>query len=154
MQKILNKAWSNRQKGLYYQNPYQALIVASLIERETRYIEEYNKIAAVILNRLAKNMRLQIDAAVLYGLEKTSGPLTKNDLLKNTPYNLYKHKGLPPTPISMPAEPAIIAALHPENSKNLYYVLSADARHIFSTNYQDHLIAVKKLRQHQATEGK
>ena len=150
MQKTLDAEWQKKSKNLYYKNKYQALIVASLIERETYHQSEYKKIAAVILNRLEKNMRLQIDAAVLYGLNKTNGPLTKKDLSINTKYNLYKIKGLPPTPIAMPIKQAIIAAMNPDSSKNLYYVLSTSGKHIFTTNYKDHLIAVKKLRAHQS----
>ena len=93
-----------------------------------------------------KNMRLQIDAAVFYGLNKTSGQLSKKDLKTKTPYNLYKRYGLPPTPIAMPIDQAIYAALHPNKSKYLYYVLAKNGGHIFSENYTQHLKAVKMLR--------
>ena len=143
MQTILAKQWSKRQTNLYYKNPYEALIVASLIEKESKYIPEQVTIAAVILNRLKKRMRLQIDAAVFYGQNRTSGTLSKKDLRQKTPYNLYTRYGLPPTPIAMPAESAIYAALHPAKTDVLFYVLSKSGKHIFNKSYKGHLKAIK-----------
>lgn len=139
MQTVLNNAWQNRAPNLPYQNAYQALIVASLIERETSDYAEKPVIASVILNRLEKNMPLQIDPTVLYGLSKTfDGPLTKADLKRKTPYNTYLKLGLPPTPICMPSESSINAALHPAQTDYLYYVATGHGGHNFSVTYADH----------------
>ncbi len=139
MQIILQKEWQNRAPNLPYQNAYQALIVASLIERETSVDAEKPTIASVILNRLQKNMRLQIDPTVLYGISKTfEGPITKTDLKTKTPYNTYLITGLPPTPICMPSESSIYAALHPAQTDYLYYVATGVGGHNFSATYVDH----------------
>jgi len=136
MQAILDFEWKHRQSFLPYRNVYQALIVASLIETEAKVDEEREKIAGVIVRRLKKWMHLQIDAAINYGLEYPYGQkLTKADLKKDTPYNTYLHYRLPPTPICMPGEKSIYAALHPDNSDTLYYVARGDGKHVFSKNY-------------------
>lgn len=145
MHNALQKAWQNRAANLPYQNPYIALIVASLIEKETAQSKERAKIAGVILRRLQKNMRLQIDASVIYGLgDAYKNTLTKEDLKKDTPYNTYLHEGLPPTPIAMPSMPSIIAALHPKPGTSLYYVARGDGYHEFTDTLQDHHEAVRK----------
>lgn len=149
MENILHDLWEHRAEALPYKRPYDVLIIASLIERESKFIPEQPMIAAVIVNRLKKSMRLQIDAAVLYGLNRHSGTLTRADLKKKTPYNLYKRHGLPPTPIAMPGISAIYAALHPAITSALYYVLDEAGRHHFTDNYQLHLKAVQRLRQRQ-----
>lgn len=147
MQIILQKEWQNRAPNLPYQNDYQALIVASLIERETSVDAEKPTIASVILNRLQKNMRLQIDPTVLYGISKTfQGPITKTDLKTKTPYNTYVITGLPPTPICMPSESSINAALHPAQTDYLYYVATGTGGHNFSATYSDHEQQVKEYR--------
>jgi UPF0755 protein len=136
MQTILNFEWQRRAKSLPYRNAYQALIVASLIETEARVDDEREKIAGVIVRRLKKWMHLQVDAAINYGLGYPYGrKLTKADLKKNTPYNTYLHYRLPPTPICMPGEKSIYAALHPAAGDALYYVARGDGRHEFSKNY-------------------
>ena len=143
MMSILNKEWSGRAVGLPYKNAYQALTAASMIEKEATLDSEKPIVAGVIIRRLKKGMRLQIDPTVSYGLNQTlDKALTKSDLRKNTPYNTYVHYGLPPTPIDMPGEASIHAALHPDQSNYIYYVAKGDGSHKFSTNYQDHLKAI------------
>lgn len=140
MQKVLQNAWQSRAPNLSYKDAYQALIVASLIERETSVDSEKPIIASVILNRLKKNMRLQIDPTVEYGLEKTfSGKITKADLHSKTDYNTYVINGLPPTPICMPEISSINAALHPADTDYLYYVATGNGGHYFSKTYAEHL---------------
>lgn len=149
MQRKLNQAWQIRAANLPYQDPYEVLIVASLIEKESHLEGERPKIAAVILKRLGINMLLQIDAAVIYGLgEKYQGKLSKVSLNVKTPYNTYLNKGLPPTPIAMPSMSAINAALHPEYSEALYYVANGGGGHVFSDNYKDHKLAVAQYWQY------
>lgn len=120
--------------------PYQVVIVASLIERESRLKEEYPKVSRVVYNRLKKNMTLGIDASILYGLGRTSGVLKQSDLEKNTPYNTRLRPGLPPTPIASPGDAALEGALAPATGDWLYYVLaSKDGRQLFTSNYQEFL---------------
>ncbi len=148
MQRILQTQWQNRAPNLPYENAYQALIAASLIERETSVEAEKPIIASVILNRLQKNMRLQIDPTVLYGISKTFvGPITKTDLKTKTPYNTYLITGLPPTPICMPSESSIYAALHPAQTDYLYYVATGTGGHNFSATYADHENQVKEYKE-------
>jgi UPF0755 protein len=145
MQHKLNHAWQQRAVDLPYTNPYQALIVASLIEKETAVAQERPLIAGVILRRLQKNMLLQIDAAVIYGLGKTyTGSLLRRDLTIPTPYNIYLHPGLPPTPIAMPSIASIEAALHPAVSDALYYVAKGDGSHLFSATYTQQQLAAQR----------
>lgn len=147
MQMILQTNWNNRAPNLPYQNSYQALIVASLIERETAVDAEKPVIASVILNRLAKPMRLQIDPTVQYGLNKTfGGVITKKELETKSPYNTYLIDGLPPTPICMPSQSSIIAALHPAQTDYLYYVATGIGGHNFSKTYAEHLKQVEKYK--------
>src|SRR3990167_4199395 len=128
-----------RAPGLPYQNAYQALIVASLIEKETSVNAEKPLISSVIVNRLAKHMRLQIDPTVQYGLDKTfGGPITKIELATKTPYNTYLIDGLPPTPICMPSQSSLLAALHPATTDYLYYVATGNGGHNFSRTYAEH----------------
>lgn len=142
----LQKEWQKRATGLPYKNPYQALIVASLVEKETGQTNERPLVAGVILKRLQINMPLQIDAAVIYGLRNScGGRLTRADLHCETPYNTYKHKGLPPTPISMPGRASIHAALNPIISNNLYYVSKNNGTHEFSATLEKQTAAVKKF---------
>ncbi|PIZ04050.1 MAG: endolytic transglycosylase MltG [Gammaproteobacteria bacterium CG_4_10_14_0_8_um_filter_38_16] len=144
MQTTLQQAWQHRASNLPYEDAYQALIVASLIERETALDSEKPTIASVILNRLKKKMRLQIDPSVLYGLKKSFGvPITKTDLQSKTPYNTYQIKGLPPTPICMPSQSSLEAALHPATTDYLYYVANGKGGHNFSKTFPEHLIQSK-----------
>jgi UPF0755 protein len=144
MDRHLKAAWEGRAHGLPYQKPYDLLIAASLIEREVRLSEERALVSAVIVNRLRKKMRLQIEATVLYGLGRSSGRVRYKDLKKDTPYNTYLHGGLPPTPIALPSLASLEAAGHPEKSDVLYYVLCDDAgHHCFSSAWSAHQKAVR-----------
>lgn len=145
LQKRLKTAWDNRDISVPYHCPYEALIVASLIEKETACSKEKPLIAGVILGRLEKGMLLQVDPTVIYGLgAKFTGKLKKTDLLINTTYNTYVHKGLPPTPIAMPSIDSIEAALHPAKTTHLYYVAKGDGTHEFSDFLKGQIEAIKK----------
>ncbi len=139
----LQQEWQQRNTD-QYQCPYQALIVASLLEREVRRPEELELVAGVILTRLAKGMRLQIDASTIYGLgEAYDGKLTRQQLrTDDSAYNTYRHHGLPPTPICLPGRQAIRAALHPKFGY-LYYVAKKDGSHHFSKELAEHNRAVR-----------
>lgn len=145
MAKKLEQAWAQRSANLNLNTPYEALIVASLVEKETAQLKERPKIAGVILRRLSLDMPLQIDASVIYGLGRYL-PLTRADLTRDTEYNTYLHRGLPPTPIGMPSESSIFAALHPSKGDFLYYVAKGDGTHTFSKDLQAHHIAVTQYR--------
>ncbi len=145
MRNYLQEQWPRRARGLPYRSPYQALIVASMVEKETALPREMPIIAAIILKRLKIWMHLQIDSTVIYGLEPHfSGNLTINDLKKKTPYNTYTKYGLPPTPIAMPSALAIHAALHPAKTPYLYYVAKGDGSHQFSVTLAEQNAAVAK----------
>lgn len=147
MQQYLNTNWQTRAQDLPYENAYQALIAASIIEKETAIASELNKVAGVIVRRLQQSMLLQVDPTVVYGLgahyEKS---LTKADLKYDTPYNTYLHLGLPPTPIAIPSPGAIHAALHPEPGEALYFVARGDGSHVFSDSLAAHNQAVQEYR--------
>ncbi len=146
MQMHLKKQWENRAPDLPYKSPYQALIIASMVEKETARSDERPLIAEVINQRLAKGMRLQIDPTVIYGLgKKYTGVITKKDLETVTPYNTYRKSGLPPTPICLPSLASIHAVMHPVLGTYVYYVATGYGGHFFSSNYQDHLHAIKKF---------
>ena len=143
MQQKLATAWLGREAGLPYATPYQALIMASIIEKETGRAVERPQIAGVFLNRLRLGMRLQTDPTVIYGVgERFDGNLRKKDLLLDTPYNTYTRAGLPPTPIAMPGLGAIEAALHPMKTRALYFVGKGDGSHAFSSTLAEHNRAV------------
>lgn len=146
MQQKLNQAWQSRSAGLPYANPYEALIMASIVEKETGKAGERAQIARVFLSRLKIGMRLQTDPAVIYGLgESFDGNLRKQDLLKDTPYNTYTRTGLPPTPIANPGMGAIEAALNPATGTGyLYFVGKGDGGHVFSKTLAEHNRAVAK----------
>lgn len=146
MQSVLNSEWNLRAPGLSYQNAYEALIVASLLEKESAIPEERAKIAGVILRRLQKRMRLQIDPTAIYGLDLSHRQITRSDLNRDSPYNTYRHFGLPPTPIAMPSRSSIFAALHPMPGNALYYMATGDGSHVFSASYAEHRRAVEKYR--------
>lgn len=141
----LNEAWETRSPGLPYKSAYEALIMASIIEKETGAAEERPLIAAVFINRTRKGMRLQTDPTVIYGMGASfDGNLRKADLQRDTPYNTYTRKGLPPTPIAMPGEAAIRAALNPARSDALYFVARGNGTHVFSASLDEHNRAVNR----------
>lgn len=145
MRRELTNAWRHRAPDLPYKTPYQALIVASIIERETAIPEERPRIAGVLVRRLKRGMRLAVDPTVIYGLGRAfDGNLRRSDLRHDTPYNTYLHRGLPPTPISMPGVKSIQAALHPAGGRALYYVSRGDGSHQFSNTLREHRQAVAK----------
>lgn len=145
MQSKLAKAWATRDENLPYKNSYQALIMASIVEKETGKPSERPMIAGVFVNRLRLGMRLQTDPTVIYGMgAQYNGNIRKKDLLKDTPYNTYTRDGLPPSPIAMPGAAAIDAVLHPERTKALYFVGKGDSSHAFSDNLEAHNRAVVK----------
>ena len=145
MQKKLNYEWSHRADNLPYKNSYEALIMASIIEKETGKSIEASQIAGVFLHRLSIGMKLQSDPTVIYGIgKKFNGDITKKDLLTDTPYNTYTRMGLPPAPITMPSLVSIHAALHPTKTDALYFVGKGDGTHYFSANLTEHNQAVRK----------
>ncbi|MDW5378892.1 endolytic transglycosylase MltG [Halomonas sp. HP20-15] len=145
MQHTLEAVWAQRDEGLPLETPYQALIMASLIERETGADGERRKIAGVFTRRLAKGMRLQTDPTVIYGLgDDYDGNITRADLRRETPYNTYLIEGLPPTPIAMPGRAALEAAVHPAEGGTLYFVAKGDGSHHFSKTLDEHNAAVRR----------
>lgn len=144
-QEKLMAAWEARAPGLPYRTPYEALIMASIVEKETGAAFERPQIAGVFMNRIRLGMRLQTDPTVIYGLgERFDGRLRRVDLQTDTPYNTYTRAGLPPTPIAMPSEAAIRAALNPAKTDALYFVSRNDGTHVFSRNLDAHNRAVNR----------
>jgi UPF0755 protein len=145
MQNTLQASWAQRAADSPLKSPYEALILASIIERETGLPHERKRIAGVFIRRLKRGMLLQTDPTVIYGMgEAYDGNIRKRDLLRDTPYNTYRHKGLTPTPIAMPSRAAIDAALHPESGKALYFVATGEGGHYFSETLEEHNKAVRK----------
>ncbi|MDJ0748651.1 MAG: endolytic transglycosylase MltG [Woeseiaceae bacterium] len=160
MQEVLAEEWRSRGGETLVQTPYEALILASIIEKETARADERQRIAGVFTRRLAKRMRLQTDPTVIYGIGPGfNGNLTRKDLRTDTPYNTYTRHGLPPTPIAMPGAAAIQAALHPADGEELYFVATGlgDGSHKFSKTREEHEAAVdeylKRLRQNRREGG-
>jgi UPF0755 protein len=145
MVKRLNEEWARRASGLPYKSPYEALIMASIIEKETGQKSERNMVAAVFVNRLKRGMLLQTDPTVIYGMgEKYQGNIRKRDLETDTPYNTYTRTGLPPTPIALPGTASLAAALNPARSDVLYFVSRGNGTSEFNNNLNDHNRAVNK----------
>lgn len=145
MQRHLAREWETRASGLPYSSPYQALIMASIVEKETGREQDRSLVAAVFVNRLRLGMLLQTDPTVIYGLgERFDGNLRKRDLLADTPYNTYTRVGLPPTPIAMPGLASLQTALHPAASQALYFVARGDGSSQFSRTLDEHNQAVNR----------
>jgi UPF0755 protein len=145
MQQLLSEAWAGRAKGLPLSSPDEALILASIVEKETGLASERPRIAGVFTRRLKHGMRLQTDPTVIYGLgEAFDGNLRRRHLVTDTPYNTYTRKGLPPTPICLPGPAAIQAALHPADGRSMYFVARGDGSHEFSATLEQHNRAVRK----------
>jgi len=146
MTETLQKEWNDKAEGLPYKTPYEALIMASIIEKETGIAEERTAISGVFFRRLQKGMRLQTDPTVIYGMgEHYNGNIRRKDLRKDTLYNTYTRFGLPPTPIALPSKESLYAALHPAAGKSLYFVATgSEGRHQFSNTLIAHNKAVRK----------
>ena len=146
LDEVLAKEWEQRATDTPYTEPYQALIMASLVEKETGVPQERGQIAGVFVRRMAMGMLLQTDPTVIYGLgDRYSGKLTRAHLKESTPYNTYMNAGLPPTPISMVGREAIHAALNPVEGNSLYFVARGDGTHVFSDDLDAHNNAVKEF---------
>jgi UPF0755 protein len=147
---ILAAAWEKRQAGLPFQTPQQALIMASIVEKETGRSDERDRVAAVFVNRLRKNMRMQSDPTIIYGIAGGQGPLgrpiTRADIDQKTAYNTYQIDGLPPTPITNPGRLAIEATLNPAQTNEVYFVADGSGGHAFSETLKEHNAAVANWR--------
>ena len=145
LKRVLGGAWQQREKGLPIKTSYEALILASIVEKETGIAAERPKIAGVFINRMRRGMRLQTDPTVIYGIGMSyDGNIRKKDLQTKTSYNTYKIDGLPPTPIALSSKEAIMAVMHPEKTKALYFVAKGGGEHYFSNNLKEHNRAVRK----------
>lgn len=145
LQQTLEREWSARAEGLPLKSPYEALILASIVEKETGVASERPRIAGVFVRRLQKGMRLQTDPTVIYGIGPDfDGDIRFRDLRRDTPYNTYTRDGLPPTPIALAGADAIHAALHPADGKELYFVAKGDGSHEFSASLEAHNRAVRQ----------
>ncbi len=146
MQLVLKQEWQEKAEALPFTTPYEALILASIVEKETAVVAERPLIAGLFIRRLQAGMLLQTDPTVIYGMgDSYQGDIAYKDLKAATPYNTYIIKGLPPTPIAMPGRAAIYAVLHPYNSNNLYFVARGDGTHQFSATLKDHNLAVNNF---------
>ncbi|MFK5970113.1 MAG: endolytic transglycosylase MltG [Candidatus Marithrix sp.] len=143
MEKVLAKIWEQRKEDFLLKTPYEVLILASIVEKETAAVEERPLIAGVFTRRLKEKMLLQTDPTVIYALgEKFDGNLRRKDLKVNNPYNTYKYKGLPPTPIAMPGKAALEASVNPTGGEALYFVAKGGGKHYFSVTLKEHECAV------------
>ena len=145
LQKALDKAWNERDENLPLADPYQMLILASIVEKETGVAAERPQVASVFINRLRANMKLQTDPTVIYGMgESYTGNIRKKDLETITPYNTYMIEGLPPTPIAMVSESALQAVAHPAKTDFYYFVADGSGGHKFTRNLNEHNKAVQE----------
>ena len=145
LQKALDKAWNERDENLPLADPYQMLILASIVEKETGVAAERPQVASVFINRLRANMKLQTDPTVIYGMgESYTGNIRKKDLETITPYNTYMIEGLPPTPIAMVSESALQAVAHPAKTDFYYFVADGSGGHQFTRNLNEHTKAVQE----------
>lgn len=145
MQQVLDTAWAARDANLPYATPQEALVMASIVEKETAVGAERAQIAGVFVRRLQRNMRLQTDPTVIYGLgAEFDGNLTRAHLTSDTPWNTYTRDGLPPTPIALPGRASIEASMHPDDSEALYFVARGDGSHYFSATLDEHNRAVRQ----------
>ena len=145
LQKALDKAWNERDENLPLADPYQMLILASIVEKETGIASERPQVASVFINRLKANMKLQTDPTVIYGMgESYTGNIRKKDLETMTPYNTYMIEGLPPTPIAMVSESALQAVAHPAKTDFYYFVADGSGGHKFTRNLNEHNKAVQE----------
>ncbi len=145
MERCLATQWARRESGLPYKTPYQALILASIVEREAARPSERERVAGVFVRRLKRGIPLQADPTVIYGLDgRFDGSLRRGDLRAETPYNTYVHQGLPPTPIAMPGVAALRGVLHPGEGKAMYFVARGDGSHEFSETLEQHNQAVRR----------
>jgi UPF0755 protein len=153
MRDLLAQYWATRQPDLPYRSPDEAIVMASIIEKETAKDEERAKVASVYVNRLRRGMRLQADPTVAYGItgggEALDRPLTRDDLAHDNPWNTYRVKGLPPTAIANPSRASVLAALHPEVTKYIYFVADGNGGHTFAESLPDHNRNVRKWRRGQ-----
>lgn len=144
-QKRLKKVWESRDKSIAVKNPYELLILASLIEKETGHPEDRIFVSSVFNNRLKKNMLLQTDPTVVYGIKDFQGKILRSHLNTDHPYNTYIHSGLPPTPITNPGLASLEAAAHPADTKYLYFVAKGEGKSYFSQTLREHNAAVQKF---------
>lgn len=141
----LETEWQNRSPNIPLETPYEALVLASIVEKESALSSERKEIAGVFTRRLQKGMLLQTDPTVIYGMGASfDGDIRRTDLRADTPYNTYVHPGLPPTPIALPSGEAIHAVLHPEQGDSLFFVSRGDGSHVFSATYEQHKEAVRE----------
>jgi UPF0755 protein len=153
MDEVLQSLWPARDSGLPFGTPYEALILASIVEKETALASERGQIAGVFVRRLQSNMRLQTDPTVIYGLGTAfDGNLTRAQLREDTPWNTYTRPGLPPTPIALPGLESIEASLHPASGESLYFVAIGDGSHYFSSTLEEHNQAVRRYQLNRQTE--
>ena len=154
---ILADAWATRADGLPYETPEEALIMASIVEKETGVPEERKQVASVFLNRIAQGMKLQTDPTVIYGLTKGEGALGRglrqSELRRETPYNTYVIDGLPPTPIANPGRLSIEAALNPDATPFIFFVADGSGGHAFAVSLEEHNKNVAKWRALEAQQG-
>ena len=145
MRDFLDQEWPKRSEESFVSSPYEALILASIVEKETSVESERPVIAGVFISRLSKKMPLQTDPTVIYGLgAEFDGNLTRKHLQTDNPFNTYTRRGLPPSPIALVGKAAILAVLHPQITGDLYFVSKNDGTHYFSKTYKEHLEAVRK----------